>query len=220
MSTLLFADVAQRVGNTIIQILAVAGAATVGYFLVRGLTWLICRATIQKQPPKQVSHILGIVGAVAVGAAAFFLLFYGDGGGGFGFGPGGGWFGAGSGKAEIGSTQTSTQRKSEPPTDPPTPKTPSKIPAKSQFAVRVLGGTDVVDEKFFRIDGEQAALTLADVQKAIRDRKAANKDSIQEIVILVYPDSVARDHEKVLALKNFGVNEGLLVSIPENPEKR
>jgi len=52
MSTILFADVAAQFGRTIINILAVAGSAALGYVLTFGLTWLICRATIHKQPPK------------------------------------------------------------------------------------------------------------------------------------------------------------------------
>lgn len=221
MPTPLFADMAQQVGNTIIQALAVAGAAAVGYFVTRGLVWLICRATIHKQPPKQLSHIIGALAAAALGLAAFFFLFMGEGGGGWGFGPGGGWFGTGSGGASVGVTTTTTQTKFESPPIPlpPMPKSPQTSP-KAQLAIRMLGGDDVKEERFYRVEGQERALTLAEVQKLIRDRKNAAKDKIQEIVILVYRDSVSRDHEKVLALKNFGINEGLLVSIPENPEKR
>src|SRR5262245_39675360 len=82
-------EIADKVGQMVINGLAVAGSAAVGYFLTFGLIWLICRLTIQRQPPKAVTKILSLIGAILGGILAAMLLF-GDGAGGGGFGLGGG----------------------------------------------------------------------------------------------------------------------------------
>src|SRR5229473_1842066 len=82
----LFADVAEQFGRTVINILAVAGSAAVGYILTFILIWTICRLTIHKQPPRSLAKVLSALGAIAVGVVVAMLLFNGGGTGGGGWG--------------------------------------------------------------------------------------------------------------------------------------
>src|SRR5262249_54079201 len=111
MSPALFADVAEQFGRTVINILAVAGSAAVGYILTFILIWTGCRLTIHKQPPRSLAKILSALGAVAAGVVVAMLLF--KGGGGWGLGGG---FGLGSGS---GAGQSPTEK--SPATQPSPP---------------------------------------------------------------------------------------------------
>jgi hypothetical protein len=214
----LFADIAEKFGRTLINILAVAGSAALGYVLTFVLIWTICRLTIHKQPPATLKKLLSALGAIAAGALAAMLLF--DGGGGFGFG-GTGWFGTGTS-----ASQNSTE-KNNPPTPPAPPKTTPDIDPTQTAAplrVKVLGGK-ISSKKFYIVEGETDARELKGeegVEKVIRDRseKKPGKLTTRELIIVLKDgDSAGYDSSAVIDLENAAQTAGLSVGYdPKKPK--
>jgi hypothetical protein len=215
---LLFADLTQNVGNTVVNGLAVAGGAAVGYFGTWLLTWGLCRATIHKTPPKSVQKLLNVVGAIAGGLIVAALLFKG---GGSGWGSGSGWnlFG-GSGKdgeQPVNSNPTYPGG----PTNPTHPTQPIKPDSSPVLRIRMLGGNDVKGDRFYQIVGDATARTLDELKPIVRERMQppGGQPGIRTVEIIIDPDSVARNHPAVKQLENFARGEDLTVNISVQPEK-
>jgi hypothetical protein len=216
---LIFADLKSNIGNMVVNVLAVGGAGAFGFFLTRGIIWLIGKLAFNKKPPQQVSRLLGILGAVAMALLVAGLLFQGQGGGGWGFGPGFG-FGTGSGESSNGSSTTESNGKtSQELTDTSTPKTGNPL------RIRMLGGKNVrmEDDKLVIYQPEPGgeAYTLDRLKRLIRDRMQdkPGEPAIHEIVIIIEKNSVAHNHDAVLKLDQFAKDQGLTVTIqrPANP---
>ncbi len=90
-----------QIGQTVLRILAVAGAAAVGGLLIGLITQGLSRMLTTRPVPRMPLNIIRVLGAIVCGWVAYLLLIGGSGGsGGWGglwpFGSGGG--GTGSGK--------------------------------------------------------------------------------------------------------------------------
>jgi hypothetical protein len=215
----IFADLKQNVGNLIVNALAVAGAGAFGYFLTRSIIWAICKFGLQKNPPARISKLLGILGGVAMAILIAGLLFQGQGGGGWGFGPGFG-FGTGTGVADGTNKTEPTASQTKPEsteTSVPTPKTANPL------RIRMLGGQNVKTEDgklviYQPLPGNEA-YTLDRLKSIIRDRMQdqPNRPAIKEIVIIIEKDSVAHNHDAVLKLQQFALDQGLTVTIQRPP---
>jgi hypothetical protein len=216
----LFADLKSNIGNMVVNVLAVAGAGAFGFFLTRGIIWLIGKLAFNKKPPQQVSRLLGILGAVAMALLVAALLFQGQGGGGWGFGPGFG-FGTGSGDSSNSSNTTESKngKTNQEITNTSTPKTGNPL------RIRMLGGKNVKleDDKLviYQPEPGSEAYTLDRLKPLIRDRMQDKPGvpAIHEIVIIIEKDSVAHNHDAVLKLDQFAKDQGLTVTIqrPANP---
>jgi hypothetical protein len=216
-SSLLWADLAQSIGSTVVNILAVAGGAAVGYFGTYGLVWVLCRATVHKTPPKIAQKILSALGGIACGLLVAMLLFQGEG---TGWGSGGGWNlfgGSGKGNSSASSTnptvpQATTQRT--------TPTSIANLDTATTMQIRMLGPNTVKGDKFYQIEKEPTAYSLEDLKPIIRGRMKAHdgQPGIRALEIIVDPEtSVARNHPKVKELSDFAAGEGLTVTIPKPP---
>jgi hypothetical protein len=208
----LFADVAEQFGRTVINILAVAGSAAVGYILTFILIWTICRLTIHKQPPRSLAKVLSALGAIAAGVVVAMLLF--NGGGGWGLGAGFG-FGGGSGTAQ-GPTEKSPPTQSAPPKTTQTTFDPSQVAAP--LRVRVLGGK-ISSKKFYGVEGEIDARDLKSIIDLLGDR-VGKKPAVRELIIVLKGDDAAGyNAPAVTDLDSEAKRFGLSVGYDPPPEK-
>jgi|SRR5579864_3439917 len=213
---LLLADFAENIGNSVVNILAVAGGAAIGYFAVWGIVWGGCRATIHKTPPKTAQKLLNVGGAIVGGLIVFALLFKGDG---TGWGSGSGWNlfgGSGKGNSQTDSTRATTRTQ---PTTPTLQETNAGNPVV--LRIRVLGGKNVQEKRYYVVEQEPTAYTLRDLEPIIRDRMQAKsgRPAINSIEIVLDPNQdVDWGHEAVVKLEKFARGEGLTVNTPKKPE--
>jgi hypothetical protein len=203
---IIFADIADQVGRTVINVLAVAGSAALGYGLTYVLIWAICRLTIQAQPPTSLRKILSVLGAIAAGVLAATLLFNS---GGLGFGLGGGLgFGAGNSTRPETSAKNNAPVQPTQPTPPPTNMDQSR--SASPLRVKVLGVKDK-EEKFYVVDGEAERRKLKNIEQIINDRIEAKPTLRELIVVLRDENSAGYDSKAVIDLENAAQTAGLSV---------
>jgi hypothetical protein len=217
---LLLADLAENIGNSVVNLLAVAGGAALGYFAVWGIVWGGCRATIHKTPPKTAQKLLNVGGAIVGGLIVFALLFKGDG---TGWGSGSGWNlfgGSGKGNSQTNSTGPTTRTQA---TTPTTPTVKETNPGNSVVLhVRVLGGKNVQEKRYYMVEQESTAYSLIDLEPIIRERMQAKtgRPAINTIEIVLDPNQdVDWGHEAVVKLEKFARGEGLTVNTPKKPEQ-
>ena len=184
----LFAGIAEQFGGTVINILAVGGAAAAGYVLTFVIVWTIYRLAIHKSPPKQGLKILSSLCGIGAGVLAALLLFGGVGGG-FGLGPGG-WFGPGSNASQT-DTGKNTPTHQTPPKTTPTNVDASQV--APPLRVKVLGIKDK-EEKFYIVDGETERRNLKSVEQVIRDRME-KKPSVRELIILLKDENTSAGYD-------------------------
>lgn len=207
-----FAIAAEHFGQTIINVLAVAGSAAVGYFVTYGIVWVVCRLAVHKPPPRGVAKIMSLLGGVVCGLAVAMLLFKGDGsGGGWGFGSGLG-FGKGPGNtAQQTASATGTEATR-------VEKTQPESPTSARMYVYMLGGYQPKEE-FYRTDGG-APMNFEAVTEAIQARLAqANSPRLQELVIVLDDKSVVRDHYTVKRLEEYAKQHDLIPTIQDRTKK-
>jgi hypothetical protein len=217
---LLLADLAENIGNSVVNILAVAGGAAIGYFAVWGIVWGGCRAVIHKTPPKTVQKLLNVCGAIVGGLIVFALLFKGNG---TGWGSGSGWNlfgGSGKGSSQTNSTASTTRTQNTTPTVPIVKDNKSSNAVVLQ--IRVLGGKNVQQKRYYVVEQEATAYTLQDLEPIIRERMQAKSGrlAINSVEIVLDPNQdVDWGHEAVVKLEKFARGEGLTVNTPKKPEQ-
>jgi hypothetical protein len=182
-----------------LKIAAVAGGALVGGIGTRVTLAVMTRLLVEKALPRLVRWPLQLLGAAALGWGVW--LAFGSGGG---LGLGGGWFGPG-GSAEVPSNNGSALRDSAEATELPPPVEPVTLP------IVLLGGHRVQQERFYQIEGQPRAFTLADLRENIRTRPA-DSPPVKGIELIIFPDSVARDHPAVRELEQWAKQNNLAVS--------
>jgi hypothetical protein len=181
---------------------AVAAGALFGFlgsgFVVRKST----TALVRKEAPRAVVFPFRVVGGV-IGGWLVMLGF----GGGLGFFGGGEGPGNGPAAGVQPSANQSTEKRAV--NLPPKPKV---APSATQtLRIRLLGGPRVVGEKFYQIDSAAQPMTLSELKKTIDERK---QHGLKGIEILIYQNSVARNHPAVHNLEDWVGQQGFSVTIP------
>jgi hypothetical protein len=180
---------------------AVAAGTLCGFltsgFVVRKST----TALVRREAPRAVVFPFRVVGGVIGG----WLVM-------LGFGGGLGFFGGGEGTGN--GPSAGVQPSASVPADNRAVKLPAKpeVPSAPQtLRIRLLGGSRVLGAKFYQIDGSSQAMTLEELKKNIDERK---QHGLKGIEILIYQNSVARNHPAVHALEDWAGQQGLFVTIP------
>ena len=181
---------------------AVAAGALFGFlgsgFVVRKSS----TALVRKEAPRAVVFPIRVVG----GAIGGWLVM-------LGFGGGLGFFGGGEGTGN--GPAAGVQPTAIVPADTKAVKLPAKpevaTPSVQTLLIRLLGGPRVVGEKFYQIDGSPQAMTLDELKKNIDNKK---QHGLKGIEILIYQNSVARNHPAVHSLEDWAGQQGLSVTIP------
>ena len=159
-----------RIAAMAMNALAVGGGFLVGYLLTALAAYFLDRWLTGGKSPvglhKTVRAIGGVCGAVLVA-----LLVFGDGTGtGRGDGPGTTpSTGAGAGTTAVTTLAPDPATKDKPPEPPRT---------EEIVRVKILSGVDVVEERFYVLDGETVAVTLEGIKRELAARKKASAKSL------------------------------------------
>jgi hypothetical protein len=193
-----------------VKVLAVVGAAAigglaVGFFVRRLGRWLTFR-----EVPRRVLTLFRGLGAVAAGLAVWSMVFS-PGGSGL-FGGGGDVFGgkgsaSGAGKQSVLAATSSSE-----------PAASSAPASNLRPALRVvmLGGARVIGQRFYLIEGQKQPLTSSELQKVIKDEQRAG---LRNLELLIYENSVARDHPAVRDLEKWAEqNDFTVTKLPTKGE--
>jgi hypothetical protein len=198
-------------GIYVLKILAVIGGATVGGL---GSGWglrMFVRLSAQRTVPRPIMLPVRILGAVTVGMAVWTVAFHS---GGSALGLGGLW-------GRDGGQVTDARAGSDAPMEESRPSAVrQEVPRLSaggdnMVRVEMLGGSRVREQRFYLLEGETDPRTLPELTKAILDRRQqAHKQPLRAVEILVYEDSVAKNHSAVRNLEKWAEEQGLAVILP------
>jgi len=186
-----------------LRILAAVAGAFVGWLTTGHLVRLLVRLAFQRPTPRPILAVARVVGAVLVGLLVYYYFPGGSGGWGFGGGgPGGG--GSGKGGNGTGTTATAATGKNA------TMKAAEPTVAADTLIVEMLGGERYKGEgRFYLVRSKEPARTLQEVSELLQK----NKGRYRKLEILIYPDSVAREHPAITQLAGLADRLGLTLSI-------
>jgi len=171
-----------RVAAMVVNALAVGGGFLAGFVLSGVAAYFLDKWLAAGQSPAGLHKALRYLGGIC-GAILVILLVFGAGGGGPGDGPGTtATTGAGSGPGAGPATTAVTA----PTLDPVTPKPPEPAAADEIVRVTVLSGADVVEGRFYVVEGGALKLTLDEVKKELAARKSA---TLKSLTVEVVPDA-------------------------------
>jgi hypothetical protein len=196
----------------IVKWLAVAGGVAVGFFGGGLLLIGLCRATVHRRPPQFALRITRLLGGIALGWLVY-LWAFGIGTSG-GLGGGGGWWPFGS-QGGPGTAERQSNSESPDVVKEESPLNPTSV------QVRVLGGKEVVEQRFYVVQNEPRARKWNELVDALTELR--NKDANLRIVeIILYPESVDRDNPAVRDLEAWAHDHGMTpkVSTPPVPREK
>lgn len=185
-----------------VKLLAVIGGAAVG----AGGTGLVLRLAGRfvggKALPARIGWGLRLLGGVAAGWVVW-LMVMAPGGSGL-FGGGGSFFGGTGG--ETGTAHGPA------PVMPEQPGIPKNDPLQESAMVRVtlLGGARVVGERFYLPEGATAPLTLDELKSRLKEDKKTGRQTIE---LLIFENSVARNHPAVQELEDWAEQNDFKVQL-------
>jgi hypothetical protein len=203
------------VGWQVIKFLAVVGGAATGGLASGWVLRLLGSFATRKKVPAPAMVAVRGLGGVGAGLAVW-MWVSGTGGG----GPGqGGFWGPGEPGAPTRRLYESNSSPSNPGTKEPSvekTKTPIITDATKAETNRIdlLGGARVQDGRFYRIDGEKGALTLAELRNKLEQRLLQKTGPrVKSIELVIYLNSVAEDHAAVRDLRNWARDNDLEVKV-------
>ncbi|OWK40907.1 hypothetical protein [Fimbriiglobus ruber] len=221
MSTLPFAMMgldSTRVAQLAVNVLAVAGGFLVGYIATLIGAKVLDKYLTAGKTPLPLHKVARLLGGAIV-ALLVALVVFGEGGGGLGSGTGEGKEkveGTGVGEG-TGQTVSVPAPKVDTPTPTPPPKTTQLKEADKVYdviRVTVLGGEDVKELKFYRVDDDAVPKTLKELQDAVKTRQQAATKPVA-IAYQFAPNGLAgKDTPGTLRLLAFAQHEGLAVVPP------
>jgi hypothetical protein len=202
------ADLAPRLGDTIVKVLAIVGGGVLGGLLIGMLVQMMIKGVTRKPAPRFVKNLVRLLGAIAVGLAVYLFVF-GPGGGGLG-GLGWGLGGGGNGATGHGGATQPTPDGSPRERQPTTPATP---PERAQvLAIEMLGGAQVKDNRFYLVENEKEPATLEELRKTLEQRLKA-QPPLKAIDIVIRESSVSERDPAVSKLRQLAEQLGLEVSL-------
>ena len=192
--------------------LAVGGAFLVGYLL----TWFGAKLldnwmTAGKSPPavhKTVRVLGGLLAAVVV---AIFL--FGPGGTGLGFGGAQGeGKGQGAGDQKGGGESTKQTQPISTDVKPSDPQKSDAVPSDQRLKVTVLGGEDVTEQRFYRLEGDATALDYTALKTAAAKKQQASGKPVA--IEVRYATGAGPDTPGTTQLLRQARNDGLTIILP------
>ena len=169
-----------RIAAMVLNALAVGGGFLAGYVVTWFAAYYLDKWLAASRSPVTLLKALRMLGGIC-GAILVLLLVFGAGGGGPGDGPGTtAATGAGSGPGAGPATTAVTA----PAPEPVTPKPPEPTASDEIVRVTVLSGADVVEGRFYVVEGSPLKLTLDEVKKELAARKAVTLKTLAVEVVL------------------------------------
>jgi hypothetical protein len=197
-------------GLYVLKFLAVVGGFAAGGLGSGWLVRLLARLSVRRPVGRPVLVPAQILGGVAAGLATWMIAFGG--------GSGSGMFGL-SGATERERGLSGSRPQPAEPAELVGPKEIQEKPLRSErettLRIEMLGGSRVQNGRFYLIEGEREPKDLADLEKTILSRKhQQDKPALHGLEILVYEDSVARNHVAVRSLERWAEEQQLSVILP------
>ncbi len=186
-------------------ILATAGGFLVGYIFVVIFGWMFDKFLLKRKSPQLLHKVCRLLGGLILAIIVALLVFGGGGGEGNGTGDG-----KGNGKASPANGTS----------DPNAATDPKQIslkppPVEERIRVTILGGSDVVDQKFYRIGDDDTARSFAEAKAAITKTKNESTRSLGIEINFTSNNALPLDHPAVEQLKRWArETAGLTVTFP------
>jgi hypothetical protein len=190
-----------------VRIFAAVAGAFVGWLIMGYAVRLLVRLAFHRPTPRPVLTLARILGAIAIGLLVYYYLHpggsggWGLGGGGFGLGVGGGPGKGGSGTGTPATVTTEGNATAKP--------SKTEVPPDT-LTIEMLGVNGYKGERrFYLIGGKEPARTLQEVTELLQK----NQGRYRKLEILIYPDSVAREHPATSQLAGLADRFGMSLSI-------
>lgn len=196
----------EHVTALLMNFLAVGGGFLAGFVLMGLAAYFVDRWLTGGKSPVGLHKVLRMIGGVC-GAILVALIVFGAGNGGTTDGPG---KGDGTTEKTGNSLGTTVATQQQPVLPPPVPETAS---VEETLKITILSGSDVKDEKFYLIEKDRTAKTLAEVKDAITTRKATTTKPLA-IDIQLAPRT-DRNNSGVLDLESWARDAGMRVILPK-----
>jgi hypothetical protein len=201
-------DARAAVNEFVEGLLLIAGGFLVGYLLGGPAGWALGRYVFRQQQPENLKRLGRPVGGIVLALIVAIMVFTGKG---KPIGEGG------DGKGNPNTGGDGTPKVDEPKDKKLPPITPQDLkPADVTVRVTILeGGALPAPGKFYRLDSEDTARTLGELQAAINDRKAKEKGHIY-LEIRFHNNTPPGDPRLVTDLTNWATSKavGLTVILP------
>lgn len=199
-------------GMFFLKLLAVAGGGVLGGAGAGAAVKRMTKFTIRKEAPQTLVLPSRIAGCVGAGLAVW-LWAFGSGGSGLGVGSGG--LGAGGGRFLGYDPPEQTSKEKDAQTDRKAEAHPGTVgaPALRSARIEMLGGSRVQQDRFYIIDEQQPPRTLAEIREILLAKRNQEIDPLKGIEIIIYEDSVAKDHPAVRELEQWARQNGLQVGM-------
>jgi hypothetical protein len=190
----------------LVKILSVIGGAAIGALAVGFAARRLGKWVGMRDARAPALNALRVLGAVA-GGWVVWLVVFGPGSGPFG-GGGGSFFGShgqGEGSGKTGASSAVATAKSA------SPQT-FVAPRHAALRITILGGARVANERFYLVEGEKEPRTLAELKTVLKEQQ--QKAGVMAVELLIYENSVARNHPAVKELEQWAQQSDLTVTIP------
>jgi len=192
-----------RLGDLLVRVLAVLGAAAVGGFGMGLATKVVARLIRSKPLPRPVMTVTRLMSAIVAGWLMAMLLF-GTGGSGWGWGTGTGGIG---GTADDGKDKASPVEKTGTPIVEKEPESHEEA-----MRVEVLVPEKTGSDRFYRIDDQPTLQPLDEVHQRIAERKR-QATPFKYMNIVIYKNSPDEWKQQVQGLVNLATKNELEVRI-------
>jgi hypothetical protein len=203
IEAILAAGTESRVGDLLVKVLAVLGAAALGAVGMGLATQLAARLIRAKPLPRLILTTIRLMAAVVGGWLVALLLFH-SGGSGWGWGTGTGGIG---GSADEGKDKAGRDdKKGLFATD----KEPEAT--EDSLRVEVLIPEKERSDRYYRVEDQNRYLSLEEVRQQIRER-AARSSPLKFLNIILYKNSPDESKQQVQALEEVAKDQGLEVHI-------
>jgi hypothetical protein len=196
----------ENLGNFVVSILAVLGAAVVGALLGGWGINLSAKLIARRKAPRPIVLTIRALGAVACGLAVWLWLF-GSGGAGWGRGGGGVGLGPGGSGADAESNSTAAKPRADNSDAPEV-----KNGADRTLRIEVLGDPRVESGHFYRPEGDQRLYTITELSQLVKDRRREHS-SLNQLEVIIYKDSPAKDHQAVSAVERLAKENDMTVHL-------
>jgi hypothetical protein len=192
-------------GDWLMPVLAVIGAAAVGGIGVGLIIQISARLLTAKKAPPRLVQVMRVLGAITVGLLVAMILFRSGGPGGGGSGSGGGKdSGKGPMSEDLGKDTAKTKDDS---------KTKSPTSAAATLRIEVVGSA-AGERRHYHVKGDDRPHTLDEV-RALLAARLKQQPPLEKVVIVLYENSPDKDTQIVRSLVDLARDNRLTPDISE-----
>jgi hypothetical protein len=194
--------------------LLVAGGFLVGYLLGGGIGWALSKWVFRQKDADTLRRLGRPIGGVLLALIVAIIVFTGKG------------KPHGEGGDGKGTPSTDPNGNAAPSTTNPDAKTDHKVtppkidikPADVIIRVTILGGEDVMNERFYLIDDDRSPKTFDELKSAITTMKGKEKGKVTIAIVFPMKNRLPRVHIAVTQVEKWADESGLDVVFPTSKQ--